>query len=103
MAAGLTMQYLWTAWKPGMMNRELEYHTDIYSTGGLDTEYDVSQPQARADNYLVIVGALLLLESSDLLQWGFKNPVFLYLGRRSLCMYPSYTHHCCRRWGNANV
>jgi hypothetical protein len=105
MAAGLVMQYLWTAWRPEFENYELQGHTGLYYTGGLNTAYDVKQPQARDDNYLIILGFMLLLETSDILQRIFQNPLFMLLGRRSysklwapflldpLCVY----FHPCRR------
>ena len=84
MAAGLTMQYLWVVWRPESSNIELKGHTGLYYTGGLNTNYNLIQPQARDDNYLVLLGFFLLLESSDFVQWLFDNPFFVYLGSRSL-------------------
>jgi hypothetical protein len=84
MAAGLTMQYLWVAWRPESRNIELKGHTGLYYTGGLNMNYDLIQPQARDDNYLIILGFFLLLESSDFVQWLFDNRFFVYLGSRSL-------------------
>lgn len=43
----------------------------------------------RADNYLVIVGLCILSESVDFLQRVFKNPVVLYLGKRSYSEFHS--------------
>jgi peptidoglycan/LPS O-acetylase OafA/YrhL len=83
MAAGLVMQYLWTAWRPEYENYELKVHTGLYYTGGLNTGYDVRQPQARDDNYVVLLGFFLLLETSEFVQHIFQNPLFMYLGRRS--------------------
>lgn len=91
MAGGLVMQYLWTAWRPEFENYELQGHTGLYYTGGLNTKYDLKQPQARDDNYLIILGFLLLLESSDLLQMIFRNPFFVYLGRRSLSTFSFFS------------
>ena len=85
-AAGLTMQFLWVAWRPQIGNVELKGHTGLYYTGGLNNNYDLIQPQARDDNYLVLLGFFLLLESSDFVQWLFENRIFVYLGSRSLSM-----------------
>ncbi len=82
--AGLVMQYLWTVWRPQYANKELVAHTGLYYTGGLNTSPNLVEPQARDDIYLVVLGFFLLLESSDFLQKAFQNPLFLYLGRRSL-------------------
>lgn len=82
--AGLIMEYLWVAWRPQYANAELKGHTGLYNAGSLNNGLDLSEPLARDDNYLVIVGFMLMMETSDMLQLVFKNPVFTYLGRRSL-------------------
>jgi hypothetical protein len=83
MAGGLAMQYLWTDWRPQYENYELEGHTGLYYTAGLNTEYVLGQPEARDDNYLIILGFFLILETSSVLQWIMSNPLFVFLGRRS--------------------
>lgn len=81
------MLFVWAAWKPGEENGELRIHTAMYDDrDGLNNNFDVKEPQARSDNYLFIVGFLLLLESSDLLQLVFKISPLVYLGRRSFGM-----------------
>ncbi|OJD32422.1 uncharacterized protein BKCO1_3800041 [Diplodia corticola] len=85
--AGLVMEYLWTAWRPQYENAELKGHTGLYNAGSLNDGLDLTQPLARDDNYLVIVGFMLMLETSDVLQWIFKNPLFTYLGRRSFSYF----------------
>ena len=83
-AAGLAMQYLWTAWRPQSGNIELVGHAGLYYTGGLNTDYNVIQPQARDDNYVFLLGLFLFIESSDIAQRLLSNPLFTYLGSRSL-------------------
>ena len=90
-AAGVVMQYLWAAWRPEYRNEEIIAHGGLYYTGGLNEDFDVKQPQARDDNYLVLLGFFLFIESSDLLHWVFSNPLFVYLGRRSLSKH-SFPH-----------
>lgn len=97
LAAGLVMQYLWTAWKPEYANRELMAHTGLYYTGGLNTIVDEKEPQARVDDYLVLLGFFLLLECSVFLQRIFSNPLFLYLGSRSLSEFSCSLLHRSRR------
>ncbi|TAQ83263.1 hypothetical protein B7494_g8411 [Chlorociboria aeruginascens] len=87
MLAGLIMEYIWVDWRPQFENKELEGHTGLYYSGGLNEQIDLHQPQARDDNYLLITGFLLLLESSDLLQMFMRNPLFVYLGNRSLSWF----------------
>ena len=88
MAAGLVMQYIWTAWRPEMGNVELIGHAGLYYTGGLNTEYDLIQPQARDDNYVFLLGFFLFLESSEVLQRLLDNRLLTYLGSRSLSKLP---------------
>ncbi|KAJ4360226.1 uncharacterized protein N0V89_000786 [Didymosphaeria variabile] len=87
LAAGLVMQYLWAAWRPQYRDDELIAHGGLYYTGGLNEDFDVKQPQARDDNYLVLLGFLLCVETSDIVQWALANPIFVYLGRRSLSWF----------------
>ena len=82
------MQYFWADWRPEYENAELQVHTGPYYTGGLNSNYDLKQPQARDDNYLFLVGFFLALESFEFLQRIFKNRLFLFLGRRSLSRFP---------------
>jgi hypothetical protein len=83
-AAGFIMQYLWAAWRPEYRNAEIVAHGGLYYTGGLNEDFDVKQPQARDDNYLVLAGFFLCVETSEILQWALANPLLVYLGRRSL-------------------
>jgi hypothetical protein len=89
MAAGLGMQYLWTAWRPESGNIELIGHAGLYYTGGLNTEYNVIQPQARDDNYVFLLGFLLFVETCDIAQKLLSNPLLTFLGSRSLSEFPS--------------
>jgi hypothetical protein len=74
LAAGIVLQYLWAAGHP-------DYRIEAV----------VQQPEARDDNYLVLLGLCLFVETTNLLQWALANPLFVYLGRRSLSEY-SQTH-----------
>ncbi|KAL5418861.1 hypothetical protein PMIN04_007164 [Paraphaeosphaeria minitans] len=87
LAGGLVMQYLWAAWRPEYRDEELIAHGALYYTGGLNEDFDVKQPQARDDNYLVLLGFFLCVEMSDIIQWALANPLFVYLGRRSLSWF----------------
>ena len=90
MVAGLLMQYIWSAWRPDLENAEVHIHTGLYYGGELNAVINPGQPQARIDNYLFILGFLLLLESIDFMQMLFKNSLFLYLGKRSLSKFLCY-------------
>ncbi|ORY09758.1 hypothetical protein BCR34DRAFT_625580 [Clohesyomyces aquaticus] len=87
LAAGLVMQYLWVAWRPSYQDDELRMHGGLYYTGGLNEDFDVRQPQARDDNYLVLLGFMLCVETSDILQCALGNSFLVYLGRRSLSWF----------------
>ena len=93
MAAGLVMQFLWTDWRPQYKNKELLAHAGRYDSDRLDTNIDPKEPEARDDDYLLIVIFHLLLECSTFVQKIFRNPFFKYLGRRSLSKLPSRTFH----------
>ncbi|KAF1935213.1 hypothetical protein EJ02DRAFT_460576 [Clathrospora elynae] len=87
LASGIVMQYLWAAWRPEYRDEEIAAHGGLYYTGGLNEDFDVKQPQARDDNYLALLGFFLFVETSDLLQWALANPLFVYLGKRSLSYF----------------
>jgi hypothetical protein len=92
LAAGIIMQYLWAAWRPEYRNNEIIAHGGLYYTGGLNEDFDVKQPQARDDNYLVLLGFFLFVETSDILQWVLANRLFVYLGKRSLSKSRPFFH-----------
>ncbi|BDD57760.1 hypothetical protein MAP00_003104 [Monascus purpureus] len=87
MAAGLFMQLVWTGWKPQKVSAEITVHAGLYYTGGLNNKYDLSEPQARDDIYLILVGVFLAVDTYDWLQLILRNPVFVYLGTRSLSWF----------------
>ncbi len=97
MGVGITMQYLWIAWRPSSANVELEGNLGLYYTGGLTTtaDYNLIQPQATDANYPVLLGFFLLLESSDIVQRIFDNPLLVYLGTRSLCKSITHSSSFC--------
>ena len=84
--AGLIMQYVWTAWKPSLASGEYIAHSDMYKAPGLNVDDNISMPQARDDNYLVLLGFFLFLEASDFLQRVFRTRFLVFLGRRSFSM-----------------
>ncbi|KAF2456992.1 hypothetical protein BDY21DRAFT_422152 [Lineolata rhizophorae] len=87
MTGGLIMQYLFTAWRPDLQDNELYAHTGLYTDGKLNSNYDPKQPQARDDNYLLLLGLFLWVETSDTLQYALSNRLFVFLGRRSLSYF----------------
>ncbi|KAI9642475.1 hypothetical protein NHQ30_009280 [Ciborinia camelliae] len=86
--AGLIMMYLWTAWRPQDEYKEIRIHTGEYSTGGLnDVKVEAGSPMARDDNYLFLLGTFLFLETWTWIQALFRNPVLMYLGKRSFSWF----------------
>ncbi|KYG48459.1 hypothetical protein M433DRAFT_61042 [Acidomyces richmondensis BFW] len=83
LVSGFTMQFLWVTARPDLYTAEIDYHTGIYNTGGIYTWNDTTAPQLRADDFLVIVGFFILLESTNILQNVFCQPALVYIGRRS--------------------
>jgi hypothetical protein len=83
MVAGIVMQYLWTAWRPEYENMENKGHTGLYNAQPLNNGFDYTQPMARDDNYLIVLGFFLMLETYEGFRNVFRFPLFVYLGRRS--------------------
>jgi len=84
MIAGYVMQFLWVAWRPDLFDEEFKYHSGLYYTTGLNYLYKTNHTAARDDIYLILVGFFVFLESYDVMQRIFANPVFVFLGKRSL-------------------
>jgi hypothetical protein len=94
MVAGYLMQYLWAAWRPDLLDKEYEYHSGLYYTGGLNYNYEAVHTPARGDIYLILVGFFVLLESYDIVQRIFNNKFFVFLGKRSLSrLHPSILYY----------
>jgi hypothetical protein len=87
MFVGFMMQYFWVAWKPQYADGELKAHGGIYISGRLNEGADFTVPQPRVDNYLVILGFFILLESSQFLRWILDSPPLVWLGKRSFSKY----------------
>jgi hypothetical protein len=80
---GFLLQYLFIAWRPELRSKELKGHTGLYSGGSLNENMDADQPQARDDNYLVIIGVMLLIETYEGLQRILRWRGLIALGKRS--------------------
>jgi len=80
---GVLLQYLFIAWNPDMRDDELYAHTGIYTDGMLNEELDKTQPLARVDNYLIMLGVMLLIETFEWPQRVLRSKPFVALGKRS--------------------
>ncbi|KAJ4370385.1 hypothetical protein N0V83_004903 [Neocucurbitaria cava] len=84
---GVALQYLFISWNPKMRTNELYGHTGLYSDGMLNEKLDTSQPLARVDNYLIIFGALLLVETFEWPQGVLRCRLLVALGKRSFSCF----------------
>ncbi|KAF2263612.1 hypothetical protein CC78DRAFT_465370 [Lojkania enalia] len=84
---GVLQQYLFIAWRPEYRKNELQGHTGLYTGGSLNTRVDLDQPQARDDNYLIILGLMLLVETYDGLQRVLRCKAFVEMGKRSFSFF----------------
>lgn len=66
---------------PGL---ELVAHTGLYNSRSLNKDYDLKQPLARDDDYLLLLRLFLFVEHFEGLRFVLANRLFTYLGRRSL-------------------
>ncbi|KAF2644161.1 hypothetical protein P280DRAFT_496572 [Massarina eburnea CBS 473.64] len=84
---GTLLQYLFIAWRPEMRSQELKGHTGLYTVGTLNEKIDLEQPQARDDNFLVVLGIMLMVESYEGLKRALRWRPLVSLGRRSLSIF----------------
>jgi hypothetical protein len=82
-AVGFLLQYLFVAWRPEYRNVELKGHTGLYNSGSLNEGLDLDGPQARDDNYLIVLGILMLVETFEGCQRVLRWSVFVEIGKRS--------------------
>ena len=80
---GVVLQFLFISWKTDMRGNELHGHTGIYTGGMLNERMDEDQPMARVDNYLIILGSMLLIETFEWPRSVLCGEFFVALGRRS--------------------
>jgi hypothetical protein len=80
---GVALQFFFISWKTNMRNDELYGHTGLYSGGMLNENLDDEQPMARVDNYLIILGTQLLIETFEWPRKVLRGGFFVALGRRS--------------------
>ena len=89
-SVGLSLKYVWMAAFPQYAEYDLVLHPhlDGLTTDGTWKDVDTSSTYPRLDNYLVVVGTLLLLETSERMKKLFSLRVMIYLGKRSLSKHP---------------
>lgn len=84
---GLILEYVWVAAVPQYTNDILVLHPgmDGLSSDINRSTFDTAYSYPRLDNYLVVVGFLVLLETSEFLKKVLSTKALVYLGKRSLC------------------
>ncbi|KAI8935845.1 hypothetical protein NX059_007362 [Plenodomus lindquistii] len=84
---GYLLQFLFISWNPGMRKNELYGHTGLYTGGEMNKDLDESQKLARVDNYLIMVGVMLLIETFEWPRNILRSKAFVALGRRSFSVF----------------
>ncbi|KAK4542403.1 hypothetical protein LTR36_006860 [Oleoguttula mirabilis] len=87
MIAGLAMKYMWTAF-PRYMDAELVLHPYLdLAENTTRAQFAAADPYPRLDNYLVIFGALLMVETTPQIKKLLSARWLVALGRRSLSLF----------------
>ncbi|KAI4706903.1 hypothetical protein J4E89_008237 [Alternaria sp. Ai002NY15] len=84
---GVVLQFAFISGKPDMRDNELWGHTALYDDGFLNENVDLDQPMARVDNYLIILGSMLLIETFELPRAILRGGFFVSLGKRSFSYF----------------
>ncbi|KAF2683226.1 hypothetical protein K458DRAFT_404815 [Lentithecium fluviatile CBS 122367] len=92
---GVLLQYLFVAWRPEHRNNELQGHTGLYTGGSLNEQVNEDEPQARVDNFLIILGAMLLVETYNGLQSVLQSRFLVEIGKRSFSIRLYMHMHTC--------
>jgi hypothetical protein len=80
---GVVLQFIFISGKTDMRDNELWGHTALYDDGFLNENVDMDQPMARVDNYLIILGSMLLVETFEWPRSVLRGRFFVSLGKRS--------------------
>ena len=84
-AGGLAMKYVWVAARPDLEHVELASRPSLQFSDTFSVEkFDTSKPYPRMDNYLLIIGILLLVETFEVVQKSLAgNRTLVFFGKRS--------------------
>lgn len=83
--AGLAMKYIWVAAFPQHLRAELVLHPSLHLSQDLNTQnFQTDQAYARLDDYLIVVGILILFEMSSRMRSLFSSRFLVEIGKRSL-------------------
>lgn len=84
---GYLVQFLFIAWHPSSRKNELYAHMSAYSGGLSDDRLNAWHKLARIDNYLIIVGLMLLVETFEWPRTVLRSKPLVALGRRSFSVF----------------
>ncbi|KAH0386129.1 hypothetical protein KCU92_g2911, partial [Aureobasidium melanogenum] len=88
LAVGTGLKYMWIAGLPDLFwSGEAHAHPSRYLGGSSFGYADGTQPYPRMDDWLVIVGILLLIEFSETTKRVLSNKACKAIGKRSLSYY----------------
>jgi hypothetical protein len=88
---GTGLKYMWTAALPqDFWNGEAHAHPARYLGGSSFGYSDGTQPYPRMDNWLVIVGLMMLVEYSEVAQKILGSKPFKLVGRRALSKFSAF-------------
>lgn len=84
-AGGLAAKYVWIAARPDLEHLELASRPSLQLSDNFSVEkFDTTRPYPRMDNYLLVVGILLLIEAFGQMQKFLAgNRTLVFLGKRS--------------------
>ena len=84
---GLAMKYTWTSMSQ-YIDSELVLHPFLHLSDYTTTEtFDGRNPYPRLDDFLIIIGIMILIETLNLAQSILSARVLILLGERSLSKY----------------
>lgn len=89
---GWALQFLFISWNPHMRKNELYAHTGEYTGGMMNEGLEEGEPLARVDNYLIMLGVMLLIETFELPKIVLRNKALVALGQRSFSKHSDVYH-----------
>jgi hypothetical protein len=84
--AGLVLKFIWVTIAPAYLNAEITMYPVYHFSDDItvDAFLDTGEPYPRMDDYLVVVGLLVLVEIFEPLQKLLSTRFLKYAGKRSL-------------------
>lgn len=80
---GYLLQFLFISWSPAMRKNELYAHISVYYGDLSNDRLNALHKLARIDNYLIVVGVMLLIETFEWPRSVLRSKPLVALGKRS--------------------